>query len=229
MDLISGIAQRHDANMTDESQQPQTPESRTLRVGKWVVRLVLTLGLGFAIWLQVTGRILIDIHTIIVGIAIAFLWFGPSIVKHIDILKVGGVELTLKQSEDIVNQAEKAGFSGDISISGELPVFFQIADYDINLALAGLRIELEKELVTLATERDLPDRRYGGVTGLTRSLQRANALTPLESAVILDLTHVLNRAVHGAQVDEIGGQRVLRVGTEILFSIRNRNGNSAGT
>jgi hypothetical protein len=79
--------------------------------------------------------------------------------------------------------------------------FESVAGTDSNLALAGLRIEIESRLRELANARNIAPKEMS-VRTLTNELTARGVLTEKEAAVVYDLLPILNRAAHGASVDE---------------------------
>lgn len=78
------------------------------------------------------------------------------------------------------------------------PAYMQVVDMDPNLALAGLRIELEKQLRRIANEFGI-NRRVPMPT-LLRELRNMEALSGPQYSALNDLLPMLNAAVHGADV-----------------------------
>jgi hypothetical protein len=103
--------------------------------------------------------------------------------------------------------------------SAEPEYSFQLVySRDPNLALAGLRIEIEKRLSALAEKADIPVR-PGGVGQLLRALDRKELLSHEERAALADMIGLLNAAVHGAVVDPRASEWALDVGPRILASL----------
>lgn len=96
-----------------------------------------------------------------------------------------------------------------------------MAEQDPNLALAGLRIEIEKRLEALAEAKGVAAARLG-VGGLLRELARQNALSEEERSVLADMVALLNQAVHGATVDSRAADWALQVGPRLLRSLQQR-------
>jgi hypothetical protein len=101
--------------------------------------------------------------------------------------------------------------------------FQSVADRDPNLALAGLRIELEKRLVQLC-------RRHGigtamqGMGRLLHELAKIGVLNGDEEAVLADLTQMLNAAVHGAEVDPRATEWAMDVGPQLILALEEKLG-----
>lgn len=92
---------------------------------------------------------------------------------------------------------------------------------DPSLALAKLRIDLERELRRLAYRHELPvDAHRMGVPQLTEVLLRREILSPPLVAAIRDVLPACNQAVHGAEVSADVAQSVSNVGQDILSALR---------
>ena len=116
-------------------------------------------------------------------------------------------------------RAEQVGLLAPHADTAESEFVFQrIVETDPNLALAGLRIEIEKRLVTLAEKRGI-EFRGRGIGQLLRLLTQRQALNPAESSVLADLTGLLNSAVHGASVDQRATEWAMDVGPRVLKAL----------
>lgn len=126
---------------------------------------------------------------------------------------------------DLERIGERARESGLLDETAEEPdstySFQTVASTDPNLALAGLRIELERSLVRLAESRQLPLRRVG-LTGLLAQLNQRELIGGKERALLLDLAGLLNGAVHGAEVDAGASEWALDTGPRILDALQRR-------
>lgn len=99
--------------------------------------------------------------------------------------------------------------------------FQTVAARDPNLALAGLRIELEKRLVQLAEKHGIGTSMQG-LRRLLRELSSRGILGDDESSVLDDLTHLLNSAVHGASVDSRATDWAMDVGPQLIQAIEEK-------
>lgn len=99
--------------------------------------------------------------------------------------------------------------------------FQTIASADPNLALAGLRIEIEKRLLKLAESRGLQLNRpsFGALLSALNGRQLINGA---ERELLADLASLLNSAVHGAVVDPSAAGWSLDIGPRILKAIDER-------
>jgi hypothetical protein len=87
---------------------------------------------------------------------------------------------------------------------------------DPNLALASLRIEIEKRLRDLATKRGFFVQNFIGVSQVTQTLTQNGALDPKLSSSLSEIIALCNRAVHGATVEPEVARRTIVIGEELL-------------
>jgi hypothetical protein len=99
----------------------------------------------------------------------------------------------------------------------EVEFAFQSSE-DPNLALAGLRIELERRLRTLADSYGIGQSRQG-IRMLLRGLTEKEALTEQEAAVLTDLMPLLNAGAHGAKVEPGASVWAVQIGPRLLRSL----------
>jgi len=101
--------------------------------------------------------------------------------------------------------------------------FVALAEEDPNLALAGLRIEIEKRLRAIAARRGIENERMG-IGQLLSALSSAGALSNEQRSVLSDLTGTLNMAVHGAEVNRRSADWAIDVGSRLLASLDDLTG-----
>ena len=100
--------------------------------------------------------------------------------------------------------------------------FQMVADDDPNLALAGLRIEIERKLNQLVESAGLRSGSTSPRVNVGRALKvlgDAGILTHDQSSVLSDIIGLLNSAVHGAKVDQQSAHWALEVGSRLLTSL----------
>ncbi len=93
----------------------------------------------------------------------------------------------------------------------------QVHAIDPNLAIAGLRIEVEKSLRKIAHAHAIPNR--GALKQLVRTLGSRGLLTPSTVAGLEELVDMGNSAVHGATVDPEAAEWALRNSGIIIQSL----------
>jgi hypothetical protein len=96
----------------------------------------------------------------------------------------------------------------------ELPAYIQTVDLDPNLALVGLRIEIEKRLRELAGRLKLNARRP--IWALLRDFRIQAVLNDTSVNGLQDLIEAGNAAAHGAKVDPSLSQWSIEQGPQIL-------------
>ncbi len=109
---------------------------------------------------------------------------------------------------------EKAEEPWDLSLG-------QLVGSDNSLALAKLRMELERELRHIAYnhQTDISSRPLG-VTGIARELVSREILPPAWLGPLKEITTVCNHAVHGTEVSDDIATSVVRVGSQLLEQLR---------
>ena len=106
----------------------------------------------------------------------------------------------------------------------------QLVGSDNSLALAKLRMELERELRHIAynNQTDISARPLG-VTRMAEELVSRKILPATWLGALKEITHVCNQAVHGTEVPDNIAASVVRVGGQLLEqlrSVRNNGGTS---
>ncbi len=137
----------------------------------------------------------------------------------------GGWKLKFKALEEAGKRAEKVGLvSTDVTCDDVEKYSFQmIGESDSNLALAGLRIEIEKRLKLLAEKNGIGTRMQG-VGRLLQMLSDRELVGNEEKSVLLDMIGLLNSAVHGARIDRQSYSWAMQYGPGILKSLDERIG-----
>lgn len=154
-------------------------------------------------------------------IVIAILpWLAP-LIKSLEL--PGGWKVEFQELQKAASRAESAGLLAAEASQNEATFSFQsIANRDPNLALAGLRIEIEKRLSLLAEIHGLNSRRPMGVGQALRALAQAEVLTNEERSILEEMVNLLNAAVHGAEVDSRAATWAIEVGPRLLTSLDER-------
>ena len=181
------------------------------------LRQVITLGaLVIALTHLIRPALAIDAVTLALLVIALLPWLAP-IFKSLEF--PGGWEV---QFQDLQNAAERADKAGLLAGQPTQPpaefTFQQLAESDPNLALAGLRIEIEKRLNSLAEKHGI-EPRGRGLGQLLRLLTQKQALSHEASATLADMTGLLNSAVHGASVDPRATDWALNVGPRLLKAL----------
>ncbi len=176
----------------------------------------LILALIHIIWPQLA----IDAIALVLIIIAILPWLAP-LVKTLEL--PGGWKVEFQELQKAASRAETAGLLATQPSEQETAFSFQsIANQDPNLALAGLRIEIEKRLSLLAEIHGLSSRRPLSVGQALRALAQAEVLTHEERSILADMVNMLNSAVHGAQVDSRAATWAIDIGPRLLTSLDER-------
>ena len=159
----------------------------------------------------------IDGITVSLLIVAVLPWLAP-LFKSLEL--PGGWKIEFRDLQRARAKADQAGLlsSLDTTSKAEVYSFELVAEGDPNLALAGLRIEIEKRLRKLAESRNL-DIKKTGIGNLLNMLGNTKALNQEERSVLADLLDMLNSAVHGAAVDHRAAAWAIDVGPLLLKNL----------
>lgn len=97
------------------------------------------------------------------------------------------------------------------------PSFISVAEHDPNLALVGLRIEIEKRIREYADIHGLDNRRP--LTHMMRELMKREALPEETIGGLKELIYAGNAAAHGARVPEGVADWAIEEGPRILSAL----------
>lgn len=165
----------------------------------------------------------IDWITLALLVVAVLPWLSP-LLKSVEF--PGGWKIEFQKLQKAKENADKAGLLAPSSTVEVAPEYsFQvIADDDPNLALAGLRIEIEKLLLQLAKSKGVEVQR-ASVERLMKLLAEQGVLAQEEYDVLADMIGLLNSAVHGASVDRRAVDWAMEVGPRLLKSLDNKISN----
>ena len=185
------------------------------RLRSWVTLGALTVALLHVVF----PRLAIDAVALVLIVVAVVPWLAP-LFKSVQI--PGGWKVEFQDLQAVAAKAGDAGLLSPAPAEPEAEYAFQsVAQRDPNLALAGLRIELEKRLVRLAEAHDVGTAMQG-MGRLLGELARRGILSEDEESVLSDLVHLLNAAVHGASVDPRATQWAMDVGPQLIQSFEEK-------
>jgi len=132
--------------------------------------------------------------------------------------------------EKVREKADEAGLISDkltkqmaskiTSEEGEdKDILERIVNEDPELALAGLRIKLEKNLIELARLNGIDPGKARGIGRLLTHLNETGVLNYSQTSVLKDLVNLLNSAVHGREISKGEAMWAMDIGLEIISSI----------
>lgn len=191
------------------------------------LRFAVTIGaLLVAVAHLIWPDVAVDSVTVALLVVAVLPWLAP-LVKSVEL--PGGLKIELQDLQQVADRANTAGLLAVEPSTNEARFSFEtVAAQDPNLALAGLRIEIERRLSALAQAYQLGNGRPMGVGQLLRVLANAQVLTQEERAVLADMTNMLNAAVHGADVGQDAAQWAIGVGPRLLTSLDERVAEAPG-
>ena len=162
----------------------------------------------------------IDATTLTLFAAAAIPWLLP-LFKSVEL--PGGLKLEFQDLQAAEQRAADAGLLDEAPDPAPVHEYsFQIvADEDPNLALAGLRIEIERRLGLLAESTGKGSTKMG-INRLLRLLGNQGILTSQQRSVLADMVGLLNSAAHGAKADQQSAEWALTVGPRLLATLDKR-------
>jgi len=193
--------------MSNDQKNKTTNQTRRLR---WIVTLSALVFAGIhLIW----PLMAIDVVTLTLLVIALVPWLAP-VFKSLEF--PGGWKVEFQDLQKAAVRAEQAGLLAAKDTAPQSEFTFQrVAEHDPNLALAGLRIEIEKRLIALAEKKGV-DVQGRGLGQLLRLLRQRGILSSEERSVLADLTGLLTSAVHGATVDPRAAEWAMDVGPLLL-------------
>jgi hypothetical protein len=187
---------------------------KKLRQAVTLSALILTI--SHLIW----PNIAIDAITIALVVIAILPWLSP-LVKSLEL--PGGWKVEFQELQKAASRADTAGLlAAEPSRSEDSFSFQSISERDPNLALASLRIEIEKRLSKLAEVNNVEQHRPMGIGQLLRILVKREVLTDEERSILSDMVNMLNAAVHGATVDRQSADWAIDIGPRLLTSLDER-------
>jgi hypothetical protein len=197
------------------SQDPKQ-KSPALTLQRRVRRIVTLVALALAIAHLLFPDLAIDAITLGLLAVAVIPWLAP-LVKSLEL--PGGWKVELQEMYQVSSRAQDAGLiSADLGSPAPEHSFQLVADRDPNLALAGLRIEIERRLLRLAEQHQIP-LRSRGIGSILRELDKRGVLTSEQRSVLADMVSLLNAAVHGADVDRRASEWAMEIGPGLLQSL----------
>ena len=146
-------------------------------------------------------------------------WFG-SIFKSVEFHGGGKIEYRerlLRASQKL----EEAGLLQEGALQPEDPVYRGLIRKDPNLALAGLRIDIERKLRQIVGyfQPDSPPRNLRDVVELIGS---KGLFTKNQTNALHGILKTLNIAVHGGRISQTDAEEIMEKGSRLLSSLEKR-------
>jgi hypothetical protein len=196
-------------------------------------RMITLIALVIALMHLLVPSLNIDTITLSLIVIAILPWLAP-LFKSIEL--PGGFKVEFQDLKNAEERVERAGLLAKVEervertglLSAERGAlrtsefaFQQIAEDDPNLALAGLRIEIERRLIQIAESHEVKIVRPG-IGNLLRQLNSVQVLKDSEKGALSELVGILNAAVHGAKVDKLAADWAFDVGPRILRALDER-------
>ncbi len=112
-------------------------------------------------------------------------------------------------------EAHLAGVVGKLS---DIELLSRIAEFNPNLALVGIRIDIERRLVALAEANEIPTNRRP-LARILRDLRAREVVPGSIASGLTELVELGNRAAHGVEVSEDAAQWVLKSAPQIISQL----------
>lgn len=167
---------------------------------------------------------LVAVHLIWPGLTIDAITLGLVIVAILPWLSSliesakfpGGWEVKFR---DVEAAGQKITASSEVTaeVPSPKPSYLEISDQDPNLALVGLRIEIEKRLRILAEKHQIPSQR--SLMRLFDELRKRDILNDASMSGLQELVMAGNQAAHGAKVEHRIAEWAFDYGPIILTAL----------
>lgn len=141
----------------------------------------------------------------------------PNILESAEL--PGGFKVKFREMfKAATTEVENAGLLSEPRPGQEKqPMYEIIYNDDPVLALAGLRIAIEKRLKDLASSADLPWQ--GSVSRMVQRLQEAGVLRAGQASALGDLLPLLNSAIHHTEVTKEAADWAMTVGPKLIAGL----------
>jgi hypothetical protein len=156
-----------------------------------------------------------------VALGLIVVALSPWLIKFMKTLELpGGIKMEFRdQLERITERAKEAGLLDEVEPLAEKRTAYEaIYNDDPTLALASLRIELERRIRDLGKLAGVEQRR-GPVVQNVKLLRDTGALHADEAGAIEDLMPLLNKAVHSEEYSREAAGWAMQVGPELLAAL----------
>lgn len=188
----------------------------------WLVGIILIFLHGFF-----PNQFIIDNFIIL----IYFISSIPFIAQYIKKAKFPGAEFEFKEeirkTEGLFNMLDTSKFrieaDGSLAIveSKALDNARKLLDSDPVLALAVLRIEIEKSLKSIAKRLDLPVKEKRSITEIIVNLKRKEIFSHEQVLILRKIIQMCNKAVHGAVIYKSEAKEIIFLAEKFYRTLEN--------
>lgn len=191
--------------------------------------------------LVITGIALIAVHGFLpavfridnVTILIFFILFLPFVAQYLRKAKFPGAEFEFKdeirETEKLVQmsveQAKESDKTGKTKIlpfeTFKLSAVKELLDSDPILALAALRIEIEKKLRLLGDFLGISDRDKFSISNFIEAIKKKELLSFEQTTALRKIFNMCNKAIHGSLISKEEAREIIGLAEELnkTFSI----------
>ncbi len=207
------VAGDRDAVADGSSAVPGRSANRAMKTKIAISTICVILAAAHLIWPDVK----VDMVTLVLLVVAILPWLA-AVIRSVEL--PGGFKIEL---QDVKAATEKvtggktaaAGQPDKPPVGGDIQYLREIASSDPNLALVGLRIEIERRLSQLAERAQIPSaRRSAGA--MLRDLMAREQIDRQTAAGLGELIALGNQAAHGAEVSPNAAAWALDTGPLIL-------------
>ncbi|MDB5032195.1 lysozyme inhibitor LprI family protein [Mucilaginibacter sp.] len=192
-----------------------------MKLNRQRIQILVTLFALIAVFTHILFPVLkIDAITVTLIIVSVVPWLAP-LFKSVEL--PGGIKMEFQELEQVTIAAKKAGIiqqepeDRQPILQREKYAFVEIAPINQELALVGLRIEVEKRLRKLAEKYDLKIQL--GNHRMIEQLGEKQVLSAEERAVFRRMLDTLNHAAHGIAYDPRNVDWIMETGPQILAGL----------
>ena len=188
----------------------------------WLVGIILIFLHGFF-----PDRFIIDNFIIL----IYFISSIPFIAQYMKKVKFPGGEFEFKEeirkTEKLINVSGTARVRTEINVpltvvkSKALDNARKLLDSDPVLALAALRIEIEKSLKVIAKKLDLPIKEKRSITEIIVNLNRKEIFSYEQVKILRKIIQMCNKAVHGAVISKSEAKEIIFLTEKFYRTLEN--------
>jgi len=188
----------------------------------WLIGIILIFLHGFF-----SNQFIIDNSIIL----IYFISSIPFIAQFMKEVKFLGAEFKFKEE---IRKAEKLiNLSGTAKVRTEVNAYLAVVkskdldnvrkllDSDPVLALAALRIEIEKSLKNIAERLDFPIREKTPITKIIVNLERKEILSHEQVLILRQIINMCNKAIHGVAISKGEAKEIIFIAEKYYRTLEN--------